>query len=184
MPKSLRWIVSITLALAAAPVLAAGFSPTPQQLLGPNPLPCKNTTPAWQECTADIKVGPGYVDAAGVEHKDGCHAIFPYNGFEVAPKAKRWLVWKIVKDTTGDPDTYRFRLNDPVALNPADNNDPNQDLDQPGFGSDPQTYRWKDKNKRLRDGSALAGIRFDFFVIRERDQAACISADPAPMSPC
>lgn len=147
-------------------------------LLGPTSYECKNSNP----CSTDVSVTAGESKPDGTVDPNGCTVSWGYNGYLVKRGKSPKLLWKLVY--TG-VDTYKFHPNDGVILNPADMNDPNQDMyDQGRDSADGQKFKWRDRNKRKREKdqnhpvAEERGIKFDFVVLRDRDNYKCAAGDP------
>lgn len=144
-------------------------------MLGTTPKFCNNNNP----CRTTVLVSVG-------EPKDpsGCTASWPFNSYDVKKGAKPKLVWEIQTEA-GDTNRYQFHPNDGVKLNSADMNDTGKDLfDQGHDSADGTKFRWRDKNKRIRDKTSAhpvpeeRAIRFDFVVLRVSDGHPCAAGDP------
>lgn len=147
-------------------------------LLGPTPYECKTNNP----CSTNITVTAGESKPDGTVDPNGCTVSWGYNGYLVKRFKHPKLVWKLVY--TG-VDTYKFDPNDGVILNPADMNEPDQDLYDQGLDSaDGQKFKWHDRNRRKREKhqnhpvAEEREIRFDFVVLRDRDNQKCAAGDP------
>lgn len=131
-------------------------------------------------CRTVVKVG-----ARQPGNPRGCRVSWDYHAIEVPRGAQPVLVWEIEKeDPLGDKSRYAFRRQNGIDLAAEDQNDRTQDLDNEGHWTDDQTYKWKNRNLRPREGNeseptpSKRGIRFHFRIYREGETKDCDEKDP------
>lgn len=114
-----------------------------------------NSFPFCKFTEVDVRT-EDWTDRTGSLHKDGCTARWDYSGFDV--DGMSMLRWKINPKDAGQ---YYFHPVDGVILDP-DQNDRRFDLDQEGYFTGSDTFKWFDFNRRTRR------INFDYRIYRVR----------------